>query len=114
MSLGVEMAFEQTDGPIQSGRDTRSGDMQPLCGLLAGEALVDTQFEDLPLSASCDGENGEIPRQGLELAPRVDAFPEAIGCQENPVGKGCESIDDFLLWGSRLWRRKGGPFTQEG
>ena len=34
--------------------------------------------------------------------------------QENPASNGRERIDDFRLWGSRTWRRRGGPFTKRG
>ena len=34
--------------------------------------------------------------------------------QENPVPKEREMIDDFRLWGSRRWRRMGGPLTRGG
>ena len=34
--------------------------------------------------------------------------------QENPASNGREMIDDFRLWGSRRWRRMGGPLTRGG
>ena len=34
--------------------------------------------------------------------------------QENPASNAREMIDDFLLAGSRTWRRMGGHLTEEG
>ncbi len=48
--------------------------------------------------------------------PVTVRFPAVVGESEKETDSSNDlgMIDDFRLWGSRTWRRKGGPFTQEG